>query len=243
MESLGRKRALQIATVVFLCVLLAQASSSLPDRDSLPLLLRIGSIVQTVATTQLSYVYSGRVLVGLGVGTITSAAPVFLAEISPAAIRGRLVGLYEISYQIGAVIGFWLVYGIKENLDITASSAWRIPTALQLVPSGLLFLALIPLHETPRYLMKAHPTDATLARASLAWLRNLPEDHPYVQEELEAIRSHLEDVKSLQSTELKEGRRTWWGSYWRGIWRYLSAPGMRNRLAIGFAMMLFQNVS
>lgn len=71
MEKFGRKAALQVATVVFI----------------------IGAVLQTVASTERSLIYAGRVLVGLGVGTITAAAPVFLAEISPPAIRGQLVGL------------------------------------------------------------------------------------------------------------------------------------------------------
>jgi MFS family permease len=83
MESVGRRLALIVATGVFI----------------------IGAILQTVATTQLSYIYAGRALVGLGVGGITCAAPAMLAEISVPAVRGQLVGLYEIAYQVGAVVG------------------------------------------------------------------------------------------------------------------------------------------
>jgi MFS family permease len=83
MERWGRKIALIIATVVFV----------------------VGSILQTAVVDQISMIYAGRVLVGLGVGTITAASPVFLAEISPPAIRGTLVGFYEIMYQVGALVG------------------------------------------------------------------------------------------------------------------------------------------
>lgn len=83
MESVGRRLALMVATVVFI----------------------VGAILLTVATDQLSYVYAGRALVGLGVGGITCAAPAMLAEISVPAVRGQLVGLYEIAYQVGAVVG------------------------------------------------------------------------------------------------------------------------------------------
>jgi MFS family permease len=96
MERFGRKIALQIATIVFMFVFFLRSRSrlivlisSIHDMNS------IGAIVQTTATTHLGSIYAGRVLVGLGVGTITAVAPVYLAEMSPPAIRGRLVGFCE----------------------------------------------------------------------------------------------------------------------------------------------------
>ncbi|CED84031.1 mfs quinate transporter [Phaffia rhodozyma] len=218
MEKYGRKIALIIATAVFI----------------------IGAIVQTVATHQLSYVYSGRFLVGLGVGSITSAAPVFLAEISPPAIRGRLVGLYEISYQVGAVVGFFINYGIKQHQNTKAAESWRIPTALQLVPAGMLMLGLVFVRETPRFLFK-QARDAEATR-NLCILRDLSPDHPYILDEIASIRTQISDVTVLHAKEETEGRVAWFKSYWRGIAKYCLAKGIRNRMAIGFMMMLFQNM-
>jgi hypothetical protein len=50
--------------------------------------------------------------------------PIYISEISPAAIRGRLIGLYELGWQIGAVVGFFINYvrrismKIKYNVDV-----------------------------------------------------------------------------------------------------------------------------
>jgi MFS family permease len=66
----------------------------------------VGAILCTVATHQLGLMYAGRLLTGLGVGGIAAVCPIYLAELSPPAIRGRLTGFFESSYQIGAVIGF-----------------------------------------------------------------------------------------------------------------------------------------
>lgn len=49
--------------------------------------------------------YVGRTLNGLGVGSASSIVPMFIAEFSPPAIRGRVVGIYEIMYQVGALVG------------------------------------------------------------------------------------------------------------------------------------------
>lgn len=44
----------------------------------------------------LGLIYGGRVLAGFGVGGASNLSPIFIAEIAPPAIRGRLVGLYEL---------------------------------------------------------------------------------------------------------------------------------------------------
>ncbi|KAL7414336.1 general substrate transporter [Mrakia frigida] len=218
MERFGRKIALQVATMVFI----------------------VGAILQTVASTDIALIYAGRVLVGLGVGTITAAAPVFIAEVSPPAIRGQLVGFYEIAYQVGAVVGFWINYGLKQHQDVTARKTWRIPMAVQLIPSGMLFVSLFFIRETPRFLLKQGRTDAALS--SLTFLRNLPADHPYILEEVAAIESQIEDVSLLRGEEERDGKWAWFKSYWYGIWRYITAKGIRNRMALGFGMMMFQNM-
>lgn len=56
----------------------------------------------------LAPLYVGRVIAGLGVGAVSLTVPIYIAEISPPAIRGRLVGLYEMLLQIGGLVGFWM---------------------------------------------------------------------------------------------------------------------------------------
>lgn len=113
-----------------------------------------------MASTDIALIYAGRVLVGLGVGTITAAAPVFIAEVSPPAIRGQLVGfcelrsntfafdsdrlnlpffpfgrIDEIAYQVGAVVGFWINYGLKrESNGSLESCSSQIELIALLVP-------------------------------------------------------------------------------------------------------------
>jgi MFS family permease len=86
METWGRKITLQISALIF----------------------NVGAIIMTVATTQLSMIYAGRALTGIAVGGITAVVPCYIAEQAPNAIRGQLTGFFEVAYQIGAVIGFWV---------------------------------------------------------------------------------------------------------------------------------------
>lgn len=73
METIGRKWTLMGTTVLFL----------------------VGAVLQVAATHQIGMIYAGRVLAGLSVGVITAVCPVYLAELSPPSIRGRLIGFYE----------------------------------------------------------------------------------------------------------------------------------------------------
>jgi len=41
----------------------------------------------------------------------------YIAEVSPAPIRGRLVGIYEIGVQAGTYIGFWISYGVSLHIS------------------------------------------------------------------------------------------------------------------------------
>ena len=56
----------------------------------------------------LGLIYGGRVLAGIGVGAASNLSPIYVSEIAPPAIRGRLVGLYELSWQAGGLVGFWI---------------------------------------------------------------------------------------------------------------------------------------
>lgn len=56
--------------------------------------------------------------------------PIYISELSPPAIRGRLVGIYELGWQVGGLVGFWINYGIAETLA-PSHSQWLIPFAVR----------------------------------------------------------------------------------------------------------------
>lgn len=126
-DKLGRKPALMIAGIAF-C---------------------IGSLMQTVSFGHEAVIFVGRVVGGLGVGAASGLVPLYVAELSPPAIRGRLVGIYEISVQTGTCIGFWICYGVSRNMADT-SAQWITPFALQLIPGGLLIIGMFFVPESPR---------------------------------------------------------------------------------------------
>ena len=86
------------------------------------------------------YTDSGRILTGIGCGAITAAVPSYIAELSIPSIHGILTGFFECAYQIGSVIGFWINFGITENMSAKSSTSWRIPMGVQLIPAVILFI-------------------------------------------------------------------------------------------------------
>lgn len=151
-EKVGRKWALQISNVIFL----------------------LGAVLMTAATHQLSFIYAGRVLTGLACGAITATVPSYIAELSIPSIRGILTGLFEVTYQSGSLVGFWINYGINENMDQTSTATWRIPMAVQIIPSGLLLIFGWFLHESPLWLFRKGREEEALA--ALEALRQIPRD-------------------------------------------------------------------
>lgn len=58
-----------------------------------------GIMLATTTATGLAPIYAGRVIAGLGIGAASNLTPLLISEISPPAIRGQLVGMYEIGWQ------------------------------------------------------------------------------------------------------------------------------------------------
>ncbi|KAJ5104918.1 sugar transporter [Penicillium alfredii] len=189
----------------------------------------IGTVLQIIG--RLSLLYVGRVLTGLGVGASSTIIPIYISECSPALIRGRLVGLFEIMLQIALVFGFWVNYGVNKNISGMTAMQWRIPVGIQLIPAGLLLLSMSWMIESPRWLASKNNIDK--AHKTLAWVRNLPPDHVYVANELAEIQTAIN-----HELEANGGKRNF-----GQILRECIAPGVRNRIMIAVILMLLQNLT
>lgn len=182
------------------------------------------------------FIDAGRVLTGLGCGIITATVPSYIAELSIPSIRGILTGFFECAYQIGSVIGFWINFGITENMSSTASISWRIPMAVQLIPAGVLFVGAFFLHESPLWLMRKERNSE--AYQALETLRGLPLEHPYLQQEIQLIQSRLNEEAGVAR---KYGIGPW--AFFRGAMDDFSRRGMRNRVFLVFCAFALANLS
>jgi sugar porter (SP) family MFS transporter len=87
---------------------------------------------------------------GIAIGIASMLAPLYMAEVSPARIRGRLVSLN----QMAIVTGILLAYLVNWSLSFGGPSGWRWMFAIAVVPSLGLFLGLFFVPESPRWMVE-----------------------------------------------------------------------------------------
>ncbi|KAJ0159581.1 putative quinate permease, partial [Colletotrichum tanaceti] len=177
----------------------------------------------------LGILYAGRVFSGLGTGVASNIIPIYISELSPPAIRGRLVGLYELGWQIGGMVGFWINYGVEAHVP-SGHTQWIIPFAVQLIPSGLLLLGSMWIRESPRWLfLKDHRKEAM---ENLCWIRQLEPNHIYIQEEIAAIDKIYETQKATVGV-----------GFWQPFQALAARPKLQWRLFLGCMLFFWQNGS
>ncbi|MFF9360296.1 sugar porter family MFS transporter [Streptomyces griseoluteus] len=158
-----------------------------------------------------------RVLLGFAVGGATQTVPMYVAELAPMAIRGRLVLCFQLAIGAGIVIA--TVVGATEAVS------WRVAIGAAAAPALLMLLGQLRLPESPRWLILRHGrTDR--AREVLEELR--PEGYD-VAAELDEIAGLARQQEDTDRTE-------------RG-WRGLRQPWVRPALIVGCGIAAFTQLS
>ena len=130
-----------------------------------------------------------RLLGGIAVGGASVVSPLYIAEIAPAAYRGRLVGAQQFNIVLGILVAFLSNYLIA-RLDL-GPTEWRWMLGIQAVPSLLFFGLLFPTPESPRWLVGRGRVEE--ARTVLATLGVEPGPEGVDLEIAEIERSLVED--------------------------------------------------
>jgi MFS family permease len=96
----------------------------------------------------------GRLFIGLGVGVGLAIDPLYIAEVSPAHARGKLVSWSEVALNVGIVFGFatgLVLYTLEDGLQ------WRIMLSCgAIMPTLMIYLVLYVMPESPRWLVAQH---------------------------------------------------------------------------------------
>jgi sugar porter (SP) family MFS transporter len=93
---------------------------------------------------------AARFLGGFAVGAASVLGPVYIAELSPAQWRGRLVGMFQINVVTGIVIGFCSNYLV--HLAGLGENEWRVMAGLGVLPAVAFLLLLFGIPHSPRWL-------------------------------------------------------------------------------------------
>jgi MFS transporter, SP family, arabinose:H+ symporter len=207
------------SSLLFGCVIGSAFAGKLADRYGRKRLLMFVALLfaATSVAAGLAASFNGfvaaRFLGGLAVGGVSLISPMYVAEVAPPSIRGRLGTLYQMSIVTGIIVS----YGINYLLRDAGANNWRWMFLTGVAPSAvfLLFVALAP--ETPRFLAMAGKT-----QEALGVLQRIT-DRETAQSELGEITAHLR--KEPQS------------------WRGLARPGVRRALMASAGLAVLVQVS
>ena len=131
-----------------------------------------------------------RFIGGIGVGLSSVCAPIYTAEIAPARVRGRLVGLVQFNIVLGILVAYLSNY-IIDLIVHDQEIAWRWMLGVMVVPSVLFLVFLMTVPETPRWLMaKGHEEKA------IAISRRLCNTVEESDEQIQEIRNQLASAGS-----------------------------------------------
>ena len=110
--------------------------------------LFVVSALASALTTSFSVFVAARIVGGIAVGGAILIAPVYIAEIAPAALRGGLVSLNQLMIVLGISASFFSNYFLLD----TGANNWRWMLGMDAVPAALYFLLLFAVPESPRWL-------------------------------------------------------------------------------------------
>lgn len=185
----GRKKALALAAVLFFISCLGAALS------------------------HRMYIFIiNRLIGGLGVGMASILSPLYIAEIAPEKIRGRLVSINQLAIVTGIFVTYFSNYLLLQKFG---AASWRWMIGVGTVPSLLFFIAALLIPESPRWLAGRGKT-----AAAGEVLRRIG-DERYVKRQMESI------------TTVTAGKKA-------PALRLLFRPRMKGVLIIGITLAVFQ---
>jgi MFS transporter, SP family, arabinose:H+ symporter len=125
--------------------------------------LRIMAVLYIVSSLGCAFAWSWSALLvfrfigGLGIGGSSVLAPVYIAELAPAKLRGRLVGMFQINVVLGILLAYFSNYCIA-SLNL-GGLEWRWQLGIAAAPAVLFFVMLFGIPQSPRWLATQHRVD------------------------------------------------------------------------------------
>ncbi|KAF7790702.1 hypothetical protein EIP86_001658 [Pleurotus ostreatoroseus] len=183
----------------------------------------VATILQT-ASRSVGMFIGARFMIGFGLTFAASSAPVLVTEIAYPAQRGPVTSLYNTLWFLGSIVAAWTTFG---TFHIPSSWSWRIPSALQALPSVFQIFLIWFVPESPRWLFSKGREEEALK--ILAYYHGDGDrNHPIVEYEFEEIRQAI----ALDREAADVGWMT-----------LIKTPGNRRRLRIMIAIAFFSQWS
>lgn len=192
----------------------------------------IGCFVTVIATFiqafaprhKLGAFIAGRVMIGIGQGMALTAGPVYINEMAPSQLRGRIMTYWQLFYSVGSFLAYWLNYAASLHRQSLGEWDWRIVVIFQiLVP--IIIMVLIPFQpETPRWHIQKNGNIEAAKRS----LRKIRDTEQEVEDEVLGIREAIEYEKEAIS---------------HSYLALFKDPSVRKRLCLAFVLNVGQQLS
>jgi SP family arabinose:H+ symporter-like MFS transporter len=200
-----------------------------PVLKAAAILFTVSAIASAIAPDYLTLVLA-RMLGGFGVGAALIIAPMYIAEIAPASLRGRMVSFNQLNIVIGISVAYFsnfLILSLGQSDLAWAQSlrlgdwSWRWMLGVEAIPAIIYFFSLFSVPESPRWLlMRGKAGEALQILSRVSGKTQAETDLKAVQESLDA-EAHLE----------------------KGSLRELFLPAMRLVLTIGIVIAILQQIT
>ena len=156
-----------------------------------------------------------RVVGGVGVGLASVVSPMYIAEVSPPHIRGRLVTLNQLAIVVGATAASVVAYFLTPEIShLSIDSCWRWMFASTSVPAIVLMVGLLFVPNSPRWMVQRRRFKEALT----------------VLSKIDGRSSAEKELHAIQETISEE----------KGTFSELIQPGIRVALIIAIALAMFQ---
>jgi MFS transporter, SP family, arabinose:H+ symporter len=207
------------SSLLFGCIIGSGVAGRITDRYGRRRILLWVAVLfaLTSAATGLAWSFqsflAARFLGGLAVGAVSLASPMYVSEVAPPTLRGRLGALYQMSIVTGILVSYCINYLLRD----LGPDNWRWMFITGVIPSVVFFVLLLRAPETPRFLMMKGRRDEAFAIMERSGGRAAAE---FAMTEITA---------SLQ-TQRRE-------------WRDLLRPGVRRAVIVGFWLAILIHFS
>jgi MFS transporter, SP family, arabinose:H+ symporter len=207
------------SSLLFGCALGSTVAGRLTDfygRKKILLVVAVLFAITSLGTgvaPSFTFFVVARFIGGLAVGGASILSPMYVAEISPPSVRGRMGTLYQMSIVTGILIS----YAINYLLRGIGPANWRWMFITGVFPSVLFFVMLLSVPETPRYLFMAGKEQQAFA----------------ILERIAGRESAEFEASEIRASLLNR----------RKAWRDLLRPSIRRAVLVGFCLAILVHVS
>lgn len=176
-------------------------------------LLFVATSIATALAPSFQFFVIARFVGGLAVGGASLLSPMYVSEVSPPSIRGRMGTLYQLSITMGILISYCINYLLRN----TGPNNWRWMFLTGVIPSTLFFILIALAPETPRFLVRVGRMQEALLL--LERIAGAEEAHGEVAAIAETLHGEHES------------------------WKDLMRPGVRRALAVSASLAILIHVS